>query len=233
MMTRLRTEDIEHIPRKLAEYDQELLKKTGRTLKGIALHAVGLRDDELEEIAGTLKVCVVPLSCGLGIIEGFSETVSGIIGHLGFHSFAARHSDAGGIAEAFERQADIIFLADDYRFVAVNVHARHVSDNNEMTARGFVAGLDLMGRGLKGGSALVIGCGDVGRHSARILVDMGAAVSVCDTNARLASALQKEIVDELGAVEWGCAELFTGDAASEFECGGEFGCLCEAEATFF
>lgn len=199
-MTRLRTEDIEHIPRELAEYDRELSAKTGKTLKGIALHAVGLRDDELEEIAGPLKVCVVPLSCGQGIIDGFCETVSGIVGHLGLHSSAARHSDAGGIAEALERRADIILLADDYRFVAVNVHTRHVSDNNEMTARGFVAGLDLMGRGIAGGSALVIGCGEVGRHSVRILVGMGAAVSVCDLNAELASALQKEIMNKLGVV---------------------------------
>ena len=49
-MTRLRTEDIKHISQELKEYDQELLKKTGSTLKGIALHAIGLSDYEFEEI---------------------------------------------------------------------------------------------------------------------------------------------------------------------------------------
>ncbi|MHC4741524.1 MAG: 3-methylornithyl-N6-L-lysine dehydrogenase PylD [Planctomycetota bacterium] len=198
-MTRLRTEDIEHIPQELEEYDRRLSAKTGKTLKGIGFYAVGLRDDEFEEIVGKSKVCVVPLSCGQGIIKGFSESVSSIISHLGFHSFGARNSDGAGIAEAFERQADIIFLADDYRFVAINVHTRRVSDNNEMTARGFVAGLDLMANGLKGDTALVIGCGQVGSHAARILVGMGVAVSVCDINAQLASTLQKKIKDELKA----------------------------------
>ena len=47
-MTRLRTEDIEHIPRELKAYDQQLLNRTGKTLKGIALHALGLGDSEFE-----------------------------------------------------------------------------------------------------------------------------------------------------------------------------------------
>lgn len=199
-MTRLRTEDIKHVSQELKEYDQELLKKTGNTLKGIALHAIGLSDSEFEEIVKSFNICVVPLTCGQGVINRFSDTVRGIISHLGFHSFVAQNPDVAGIAEAFEKKSDIIFLADDYRFVAVNVHTQHVSDNDEMTAKGFVAGLDLMAGGLKGENALVIGCGSVGRYTAKILVMMGVLVSVCDIHPQLTSTLRKEIADELKTV---------------------------------
>ena len=196
-MTRLRTEDIKHISQELKAYDQQLLNKTGNALKGIALHAVDLLDYEFEEIIKSFKVCVIPLTCGQGVINRFSDTVSGIISHLGFHSFVAQKSDGVGIAEAFEKKSDIIFLADDYRFVAINVHTKYVSDNDEMTAKGFVAGLDLMAGGLKGKNVLVIGCGKVGSYTAKILVIMGVLVSVCDINPQPASTLQKEIADVL------------------------------------
>jgi pyrrolysine biosynthesis protein PylD len=196
-MTRLRTEDIKHIPQELKVYDQQLLDKTGNTLKGIASHAVDLPDNEFKEIVKSFKVCVIPLTCGQGVINRFSAAVSGIIRHLGFHSFAAGNSDAAGIAEAFEKKSDIILLADDNRFVAINVHTKYVSDNIEMTAKGFVAGLDLMAGGLKAKNVLVIGCGEVGSYADKILVTMGALVTASDINPQLTSTLQKEIADVL------------------------------------
>jgi pyrrolysine biosynthesis protein PylD len=199
-MTRLRTEDIKHISQEIKEYDQELLKKTGNTLKGVALHAIGLSVYEFEEIVKSFNICVIPLTCGQGVINLFSETVSGIISHLGFHSSVAQHTDAAGIAEAFEKKSDIILLADDDRFVAINVHTQYVSDNDEMTAKGFVAGLDLMAGGLKGQIALVIGCGPLGSYAAKALVEMGALVSVYDILPQRTSTLQKEIADELKTI---------------------------------
>jgi pyrrolysine biosynthesis protein PylD len=197
-MTRLRTEDIEPILQALKAYDQQLVKQTGHTLAGIACHAQGLSEDELAAMAGSFKVCVIPLTCGQGVIHGFSATVSGIISHLGFDAWVARASDAAGIAEAFDKKADIILLADDDRFVAINVHTQYVSDNSEMTARGFVAGLDLMAKGLRGKAVLVIGCGAVGCCTARTLASMGVPVAVCDVKAQLSSTLQQQIKDELG-----------------------------------
>jgi pyrrolysine biosynthesis protein PylD len=199
-MTRLRTEDIKHISQGLKQYDTELLKKTGKTLKGIALHATGLSDYEFKEIVKSFSFCVVPLTCGQGIINDFPETVSGIISHLGFHSFVAQNPDTAGIAEAFEKKSDIIFLADDDRFIAINVRTQYVSNNDEMTAKGFVAGLDLMAGGLKGENALVIGCGPLGGYAAKALVKMGVMVSVCDIDHQRASTLQKEIADELKTI---------------------------------
>ena len=195
-MTRLRTDDIKHIGQELKAYDQQLLNMTGNTLKGIAIHAVGPLDYELEEVVKSFKVCVVPMTCGQGVIDGFSAAVSEIISHLGFHSFVANNPDVAGIAEAFEKKSDIILLADDNRFVAINVQTKYVSDNDEMTAKGFVAGIDLMASGLKGNNVLLIGCGEVGTYTAKTLVNMGVRVAVCDIDPQLALALQKEIMDE-------------------------------------
>ena len=194
-MTRLCTDDIEHIRRELKAYDQQLLDKTGRTLKAIALHALGPADSEFEEIIKSNKVCVIPLTCGLGVIDGFCEAVCGIVSHLGFDSFVSQNSDAAGIAEAFEKNSDIFLLADDNRFVAINVHTKYVSDNSEMTAKGFVAALDLMAGGIKGKNVLVLGCGEVGCNTARILVNMGVSVTVCDVDTQIALTLQKNIID--------------------------------------
>lgn len=195
-MTRLRTEDIEHIPGTLDAYDQRLVDATGRPLKGVACHATGLPVSTCEDMVKSFKVCVIPLTCGQGIIKGFCETVSDIVGHLGFQSCVTQQSDGAGMAEAFDRGSDILLLADDERFVGINVRTRYVSDNTEMTAKGFVAGLDLMVRGLKHKKALVIGCGEVGRATARALAAMDVVVTVCDINPEPALALQEEIANE-------------------------------------
>jgi pyrrolysine biosynthesis protein PylD len=199
-MTRIRTEDIKDIARDLEAYDKQLLNKTGHTLIGIACHALGLLEDKFEDIVNSYRVCVIPLSCGQGVIKCFSATVNDIIRHLGFCSFVAEEPDVAGIAEAFENRSDMILLADDHRFVAINVHTGHVSDNTEMTAKGFVAGLDLMAGGVKGKETLVIGCGQMGCYTAKILVAMGVSVSACDIDPERALALQREILDELKAM---------------------------------
>ncbi len=195
-MTRLRTEDVQSIPRTLTAYDQRLLDKTGQGLKGIACHAMGLSGHPTAEIVASSRVCVIPLTCGLGVIDSFCEVVSSIIAHPGYSSCVTRQSDAAGIAEAFEEKVDVMVLADDDRFVAINLHTGYVSDNAEMTARGFVAGLDLMGNGLTGKNVLVIGCGDVGCHTAKTLVAMGVTVSVYDIDPHRAQTLQRDIAHE-------------------------------------
>ena len=192
-MTRLRSEDVAHIRCELNAYDQQLIDKTGKDLKGVASYAVGVSDGEFAEIVTSNKVCIVPMTCGQGVIDGFSDAVSGIVSHLGFDSFVAENTDAAGLAEAFEKKSDIIMLADDDHFMAMNVHTSYVSDNSEMTAKGFVAGLDLMAGGFEGKNVLVLGCGDVGSHTTKILADMDVSVTVCDVDHQLSLTLQKEI----------------------------------------
>lgn len=196
-MTRLRTEDIEHVAQALSTYDQELLKKTGHGLKGIACHALGLPEHELGSTIKSCRVCMIPLTCGQGVIPGFCASVNSIVSHLGFYAWVTAHPDVAGLAKAYAKKPEIMLMADDDRFVAINLRTGYVSDNTEMTAKGFVAGLDLMVGGLEDQQTLVIGCGDLGRCSAKSLLARGARVFVSDVDHGVALSLQAGIRDEL------------------------------------
>jgi pyrrolysine biosynthesis protein PylD len=194
-MTRLRTTDIANISSQLEAYDQELLTKTGLSLRGIACHAVGQSEEEaLNELPDVL-IGVVPIRWGKGIIGKFSETTRDILQYIGFQAFVTQNSDVSGLAEALEKQADIIFLSDDNHFVALNVECRRVVDNATATGKGFGVGLNLMTGGLQGQGVLIIGCGAVGMSAAMTLANYGAKISVYDTDHSrsrfLAAALYK------------------------------------------
>ncbi|UCD81301.1 MAG: 3-methylornithyl-N6-L-lysine dehydrogenase PylD [Desulfobacterales bacterium] len=179
-MTRLRSGDIAEISTRLSAYDEELLAKTGRTLKGLACYAVGLDEEEIAADLAGAHIGVVPIGWGQGVIDGFAETTRDILKHLGFHTFITNNSNASGLAEALEKHADIIFLSDDDHFLALNVECRRVVDNAEATGKGFAAGLNLMAGGLQGHKTLVIGCGPVGISAATTLANYGAKISLYD-----------------------------------------------------
>jgi pyrrolysine biosynthesis protein PylD len=181
-VTRLKSHNIADINAQLGSYDAELKVKTGNTLLGIACHAVGVGKKTAQDLITSIKVGVVPMTCGEGAIEYFADTVRQIAAHIGFNAFVTRHTDTAGIAEAFEKKSDILMIADDNRFVALHLRNYRLIDNTVATGKGFAAGLDLMSGGLKGKSCLVIGCGPVGRNSASALINFGAKVTVYDTN---------------------------------------------------
>ena len=179
-----------------------MLAKTGRTLRGITCYAVGLEEKEFVEKSARVLVAVVPIQWGQGVISGFSETTSDILRHIGFQSFVTGEFNVGGMGEALEKQADIIFIADDNRFMALNVVCHRVVDNAAATGKGFVAGLELMTGGLRGQKALVIGCGPVGFNAALTLANYGAMVSIFDINRTrtidAASALRTKLETDIG-----------------------------------
>jgi len=192
-MTRLRTGDIKDISGQLADYDRELLDRTGQTLRGIACRALDISEEDFQSLSKNVTVGVVPIRGGEGVIEGFSHTVKDIVKHIGFNVFVTDETDVGGIAGAVERGAEVVMMADDSRFVALNVKQGRVVDNAEATAKGFVAGLDLMVGGLKGQTVLVIGCGPVGRNAALAAFHRGAGVSVFDIDDRRSLHLAREV----------------------------------------
>ena len=196
-MTRLRSIDIIDIAANLPEYDEELIVKTGCNLKDIACHAVDFGNEKIEELFDSVMVGIVPITAGKGLIDGFSETVKQIVTHLGFRAFVTQAKDAAGMAEAFEKKSDIIMLADDNRFVALNAKGRGVIDNAEATGRGYVAGLNLMTGGLQGKSVLVIGCGRVGRSAVSSLVTIGATVTIYDINHQSCHDLADDVKDSM------------------------------------
>ena len=191
-MTRLITDDIQDIYDQLVRHDQLLVSVTGRTLLGLAAWASGLSLSDvahIQRLALGIKMAVVPIRSGLGVISGFAEAVCGILVHLGFAASVPGHSDVAGFADAVDMGAQVIFAADDDRFVAFCPRQGKTVGNARATARGFVAGLDLMAGGLDGKDALVIGCGPVGRWAVEALLTRKAKVCVVDRVAQKATDL--------------------------------------------
>lgn len=164
----------------LPDFDRRLRRQTGLGLRGIASRAAGVTECTLGGAAGKTRVAAVTLTGGDGALDGFAEAVAAVAGFLGADAFVTRSADAAGLAEAYESGAEIVMLADDERFVAINLVTRRVSDNSRLTGRAFATALDLMAGGLRRRGALVLGCGPVGRSAAEVLAGRGASVTVFD-----------------------------------------------------
>ena len=191
-MTRLTTGDIEEICAQLVQYDRKLISVTGQSLLGIGSRTAGLENAaHLQRVAPKIKMAVVPIRSGLGVISGFAEAVCGILLHLGFDATVTGHADVTGFAEAFDLKAQVIFASDDDRFVAFCPRQGKTVDNSRATAEGFVAGLDLMAGGLEGKDVLVLGCGPVGRGAVEALVSRKAKICVVDRVEKRAADLAR------------------------------------------
>jgi len=194
-LTRLKTSDICLIRSGLERYNQELLGKTGRGLLGIACHAHGKDEIQIQDKIASFTIQVVPITAGEGIISDFSETVAAILRFLGFNALVSEQPDANGVAMAFESKASALMMADDHRFVGINLNNRLVADNSRETGRVFAAALDLMGRGIKDKQVLVMGCGPVGESAARALLSFGARVGLYDIDLLRARLLKQKILE--------------------------------------
>lgn len=192
-MTRLKTSDICKISSGLTVYNNRLQACTGRSLLGIASHAWGVDETELIRQIKRFSIHVVPVTAGQGIITDFSETVGAILRFLGFNAMVADQFDISGIASALEKKADAIMMADDNRFVGVNLHNRKVADNSEATGRVFAAALDLMTGGIKDHGVLIMGCGPVGEAAAEKFLNLGACVVLCDIYPEVALSLREKL----------------------------------------
>jgi pyrrolysine biosynthesis protein PylD len=173
-MTRLTEADVRDLIERLPAFEADL-----RGVCGLDLRALSLQACALERSASPLegaRVAAVPISTGQGVIPYFSECVRVILAHLGCDAFVTDNADVRGLQEAIERGADVVFVADDQRFVAINVGWGVCSDNDLCTANGYVAALQAAREGLHGRDVLVLGLGPVGRAAARRLTQLGARV---------------------------------------------------------
>ncbi len=195
-MTRLRSEDVAAGVNDLHAYDEELRRKTGTDLKGLACGAAGLETETFDRLAASATACAVPITAGGGIIPGFSEAVRRILAHIGLAAGVTDEADVAGLAEAYRRRSELIFLADDRCFVSIHTRRLTVISNATATGTGYAWGLGLMAGGLTGRPVLVIGCGPVGRSAAGTLLGLGARVHVYDVDRakarRLAAAVEVE-----------------------------------------
>ncbi len=178
-MTRLSPDNISGVSHILSDYDLELQKKTGCSLKGLSLLASGLSEPEFTLRSQNSLFCVVPITSGQGIISGFSETVLEIITFLGCRAQLASMPDISGFAEAFQARSDFIFCADDNDFVSLITNPQSVVHNDQATAKGYVTALSLHA-GHRPGKILVLGCGPVGQAALTELLEADFRVDVYD-----------------------------------------------------
>ncbi len=193
-MTRLKTSDIAGIIPCLAQFDAVLERKTGKNLFGVACHGIRADKNKASRIVPKLTIAVIPFTSGLGIISNFCLTVKEIVAHLGFLSFVTHETDASGLAEAYEKSADIIMMADDNRYIALQLRQMKIVDNGWATGNAFASALDLMAEGLKDKNVLVTGCGPVGQAAIQTLMDFGANVSVYDPDVEKTRAFPLDLL---------------------------------------
>lgn len=169
-MTRLVESDVRVLSTRLPELEESL-----RRVAGIGLSDLGRRawDQQDEPILAGVRMAAVPISQGEGLIAGFSECVVAVLAALGCQSWVTEAPDVAGLQEAAERGAEVVFLADDARFIALNIRGGVCADNDSCTARGYVAALEAAAGGLRGKPVALLGYGPVGRAAAARLVERG------------------------------------------------------------
>ena len=138
------------------------------------------------------KVAVVRITEGDGIIGCFAETVAAVIRSMGATVFIPGASDVAGIYEAAARGAEILFMADDDRFIAMNIRTGRVAENDSATARGYVSALSAAAGGLSGRSVLQLGFGRLGKMALERLLSEGAYVRLYDSDREKTASMRKE-----------------------------------------
>jgi pyrrolysine biosynthesis protein PylD len=188
-MTRLTEADVNDLTRGLRAFEDDL-----RGLTGLDLHALALRTAGLEASAVPLqgaRVAAVPVSTGEGFIPGFCRCVTAILRHLGCDAWITEQPDVRGIQAAVSAGAEVVFLADDHRFIALNLSRSRCVDDDPATADGYVTALEVAAGGLRGRDVLLLGLGPVGQAAARCLLRRGAKVAVAEPDdSRVAVALE-------------------------------------------
>ena len=190
-MTRLITEWINEPEGDIGRIDEKLKKAIGMDISALAFLAAGIPRPPKDKLKRR-KVAVVRFTTGEGVIGCFAETVEAVVRHMGASVFIPRASDAAGIYEAVSLGAEILFMADDDRFIALNVKTGKIAENDLATAKGYVKALSLMAGGLSGREAMLLGYGKVGQAALELLLGEGASVSVYEKDAAKTASLRRE-----------------------------------------
>ena len=185
-MTRLTEDDVRGLAARLPEFDAGLRGISGLDLGALAVRACDLKENE-SPLAGA-RIAVVPMSTGLGFIPFFSQCVEIILRHVGCDAFVTEQPDVKGLQEAAQRGVQVVFAADDDRFVALNIRSGACADDDPCTANGYVAALETAAGGLSFRSVLVLGLGPVGRAASRRLAQRGARVLAVEPDGARAAA---------------------------------------------
>ncbi len=188
-MTRLVEDDVRTLTAHLDEVEGRLVALTGCDFVALAARACGASAGVARDALAQAAVAVVPITSGEGVIPGFVDCVAAICARLGCRARVTDATDVAGFGEALKAGDDLVFAADDGRFLALDFARRVVADDDPCTAHAYVAALAAAAgpAGLAGRPVLLIGLGPVGRAAAARLVTLGADVLVCERDeARLA-----------------------------------------------
>lgn len=170
---------------------------------------------KLYTAAGSSSVAVIPVTSGDGVIASFAQSVASIVKTMGFEAFVTENCDVGGIREAYEKNADVIYMADDDAYIAVNTKNGRMGDNNIATACGYAKILDVMAGGLLGRRTAVLGYGIIGRIMAEKLETFGAEIFVYDKNSERQKAAEADGFGILDSVSELRDFLYIADATNE------------------
>lgn len=191
-MTRLTSNLICEVTSSLTERDATLRTEIGKDLQMLAFKAAGICSLPTENRP---LVAVVPMTCGGGVIDGFSTSVMEIASHIGFRSFVTAGTDVSGFAEALKSGADLILMADDDEFIAVNMSNNRLTTNTHCTALGYVEVLKEAEGSLWGKDVTVIGAGRLGAEAVALLCSQGAHVHIHDVDPERSNELSAEFQD--------------------------------------
>jgi pyrrolysine biosynthesis protein PylD len=187
-VTRLTTEDVKALSDRLGDFEAGLRDLTGLGLRELAMGTVA-HPPVCVPLYGA-RVAAVPITSGDGVIGGFADCVVAILRHLGCDAWVTAQPDVRGIQEAYDGATDVLFLADDHRFIALTTRNARCVDDDPATADGYVTALEAAAGSLLSRHVLLLGLGPVGRAAARRLVSRGAAVEVVEPDgSRLRAAL--------------------------------------------
>ena len=191
-MTRLTESDVRSLSAALPALDASLRETTGLTLRDVAMRSIS-GEPACVPLYGA-RIAAVPISTGDGFIPGFCECVVAILEHLGCDAWVTGNSDVRGIQDAVDDGAHVLYLADDHRFVALNVRNGVCVDDDPATADGYVTLLDAAAGGLMDRPVLLLGLGPVGLAASRRLLKSGAEVCVVEPDeARLRAATDAQL----------------------------------------
>ena len=187
-MTRLTEHDVRTLVERLTVFEDRLREVAGIGLRELAMATVA--DPPVCVPLHGARIAAVPVTAGEGVISGFTDCVATILRHLDCDAWVTQQPDVRGIQEAITSRAEVIFIADDHRFVALDVRKGRCIDDDPATADGYVTALEAAAGGLFSKHVLLLGLGPVGRAAARRLVRRGAKVEVVEPDeARLQAAL--------------------------------------------
>ena len=193
-MTRLKTEWIDYMLDGMNDYNSSLKTKTGFDLAGLVMDTYGISEERFKKYTEKLLIAAVPVTQGEGIIGSFSESVAAIVRSMGFRTFVPDETDVDGIYNAVLMDADVIYMADDERYLAFSRDNGSFGENDYATALGYVmvlrqmmkrAGLDIAKE-----KVLVIGNGRVGEEAVQILLNHEVDFDMYDKDEKAVEAFR-------------------------------------------